>query len=259
MMPPPPIEEVSSGWYLRGDIGMTAQEVGSLNNVLYSGATSVAHTGLTFDSSPLIGLGVGFQWNSWMRFDATAEYRGRAGFKGSDQVTFNDGGGIARLSDDYTASKSEWLFMANAYVDLGTWWCITPFIGAGVGMARTTIHGFRDNGTGFFSDGTEFQSVAYGDTASTWSFAWAFHAGLAYKMSQNVTFELAYRYVHLGDAASGDLIALGGGNLVNNPMEFKDLSSHDLKFGVRFNLDPTPVPAMAPPRMAFPPPLMRRG
>jgi hypothetical protein len=25
------------------------------------------------------------------------------------------------------------VFLANGYVDLGTWWCFTPFIGAGVG------------------------------------------------------------------------------------------------------------------------------
>ena len=36
--------------------------------------------------------------------------------------------------------------MANAYVDLGTWWCITPFIGAGVGAARVSIADFSDTG-----------------------------------------------------------------------------------------------------------------
>ena len=48
--------------------------------------------------------------------------------------------------DNYSATKSELLFLANAYADLGTWWCITPFIGAGVGTYRVTISGFTDNG-----------------------------------------------------------------------------------------------------------------
>ena len=39
-------------------------------------------------------------------------------------------------TDTYHATKTEWVVLANAYVDLGTWWCITPFIGAGVGGAR---------------------------------------------------------------------------------------------------------------------------
>ncbi len=42
-------------------------------------------------------------------------------------------------TNDYTFTKKEWLFLANAYLDLGTWWCITPFIGAGVGVANLTI------------------------------------------------------------------------------------------------------------------------
>ena len=33
------------------------------------------------------------------------------------------------------------VFMANAYIDLGTWWCLTPFIGAGVGGAYNPISG----------------------------------------------------------------------------------------------------------------------
>ena len=42
--------------------------------------------------------------------------------------------------DNYAASKSELGRLANAYVDLGTWWCMTPFIGAGVGAAHNTDH-----------------------------------------------------------------------------------------------------------------------
>ncbi len=38
------------------------------------------------------------------------------------------------------------LVLANAYVDLGTWWCVTPFIGAGVGGARVTMANYTDVG-----------------------------------------------------------------------------------------------------------------
>ena len=41
--------------------------------------------------------------------------------------------------DIYNGSKSEWTFLLNGYVDLGTWSHITPFIGAGVGTSRNTI------------------------------------------------------------------------------------------------------------------------
>ena len=43
-------------------------------------------------------------------------------------------------------TKTEWLFLTNAYIDLGTWWCVTPFIGAGIGASRNTISNFMDQG-----------------------------------------------------------------------------------------------------------------
>ena len=53
-------------------------------------------------------------------------------------------------------------FMANAYVDLGTWWCITPFIGAGVGGARYNQR-FRapDHGVGNTSAAARLPSVSH--------------------------------------------------------------------------------------------------
>lgn len=247
-MPPPiykaPVAEFG-GWYLRGDIGFSNQQVKNLNNALYPTAQSVTAVGLGFDSSSIFGLGVGYKYNSWLRFDATGEYRGKSNCHGIDIVR----SGGQTYVDDYNCSKSEWVAMANAYIDLGTWWHITPFIGAGVGAARNTIHSFVDTCTipGVCTGG----SVATGATASKWNFAWAAHAGLAYEVTPNFTVELAYRYIDLGDAQSGDLVTYLGGNTVYNPMEFKGITSHDVKLGVRWMLAPEPSYA--------PPPLMRKG
>ncbi|WP_137045884.1 outer membrane protein [Pseudolabrys sp. FHR47] len=262
--PPPVVVEEFSGWYLRGDIGITNQSVRDLNNALP--VTSVTNVGLGFDASPLFGVGVGYYFNDWLRFDLTGEYRSKANFHGSQIVT----SGGSTYTDEYSGSKSEWLFLLNAYVDLGTWNNITPFVGAGAGASRNTIHSFQDVCTtvSVCTGG----SVAFGDTSSKWNFAWALHAGLAYKVSKNFTVELAYRYVDLGDAQSGDLYTYNGINAVYNPMEFKHLTSHDVKLGLRFNLDsfemfsrPAPVyyaPAPVytqPPPVYVQPPLQSRG
>src|SRR5688572_11618458 len=130
---PPPVQEFSA-WYLRGDIGMTNQEVKSIDNSLFTPAVQVLHK--EFDSSMLFGVGAGYQFNDWFRVDLTGEYRGKSTFRGLD---IYPGG-----TNDYYATKSEWLFLANAYVDLGTWWCLTPFVGAGIGFSRNTIDNFRD-------------------------------------------------------------------------------------------------------------------
>ena len=104
--------------------------------------SSVSNIDKGFDAAPLFGLGIGYTINNWLRVDVTGEYRGKANFHGLD-VGAIPGGGFA--DDRYFGSKSEWTFLFNGYVDLGTWWNITPFIGAGVGVSRNTISNFGDS------------------------------------------------------------------------------------------------------------------
>jgi len=241
---PPPVEDFG-GWYLRGDIGMTNQSVKRLDSntaVLFPQTTNV---GLGFDSSPLFGLGVGYQFNHWFRADITAQYRGRANFHGSDRLIFSP---TAFQSDNYSGSKSEALFLANAYVDLGTWWCVTPFIGAGVGTSYNRISGFRDDNVQIVSGVTNGSVANFADNGK-WNFAWAAHAGLSYKVFPSVTLELAYSYVDLGSARPG-AFTLVDGTTGASSIVMKDITSHDLKLGVRWNLDSPPV---------YAPPLIRKG
>ena len=101
------------------------------------------------------------------------------------------------------ASRS-WLVLANAYVDLGTWWCVTPFIGAGVGtLARQHLELHATPAslqlTNLpFVGGPPVASYASATSGSKWNFAWAAHAGLAYQVNPQLTLELAYSYVDLG-------------------------------------------------------------
>jgi opacity protein-like surface antigen len=247
--PPPyaPVVEDFGGWYLRGDIGFSNQRVDRLNNVLDRNNTSSVQN-LNFNTAGIFGLGVGYKFNNWFRTDVTGEYRGNSQFFGTDQITYVGGLG----TDTYHATKNEWVVLANAYVDLGTWWCITPFIGAGVGGARVAINGFTDQGIALNGGfGPALPGLAFGDNFSKWNFAWAVHAGLAYRVTPNFTVELAYRYLDMGDGMTGDLRAFDGTNNINNPMTFKNITSHDLKLGVRWDL--------TSPQVYAPPPLVRKG
>jgi opacity protein-like surface antigen len=231
-LPPPPPD--FGGWYLRGDIGMSNQRVNHLFNALYlTPGTSVQNISKGFDSGWTYGIGAGYQFNHWARADITGEYRGKTNFRGLDTYSPEPASGTGIGVDDYYASKSEWLFLANFYVDLGTWWGLTPFVGAGLGTSRNTIHDFRDVNVAT-------NGLAYGTDASKWNFAWAVHAGVGYAITPNVMLELAYRYVNLGDAQSGDLITYSGVNNVVNPMEFHSITSHDIRLGVRWMLDVPP-------------------
>jgi opacity protein-like surface antigen len=238
-----PVQEFG-GWYLRGDIGMSNQKLKNLDYFRF--ATAPGFTWLDkggFDSAPLFGLGIGYQYNDWLRVDLTGEYRGKASFHALDRF---DNGGVAN-TNDYTGTKREWLFLANAYLDLGTWWCITPFIGAGVGFANITIDHFRDSNVIAGGGG-------YADSGTSTNFAWAAHAGLAYKVNPNFTIELAYRYLSMGDGKTGTAFNFDG-STSGQVFTFKDITSHDLKFGVRWALqDSTPG---AKPAFYAPPPVSK--
>lgn len=236
LLPPPPIVEYG-GWYLRGDIGLAKQRLDRLDHPLFATATNFSWIDKgSFDAAPTFGLGLGYKYNSWLRFDGTIEYRGKAGFHALD--TFDNGGVVN--TNDYGGAKSEWLAMFNTYIDLGTWKSVTPFVGFGLGTTYTQIHHFRD--TNVIAGGG-----GYARTEGTWDFAWALHAGFAYDVTPNFTVEFAYRYVDLGDAKTGPLINLNGTCTTCAPMEFKGLSSHDLKLGLRWALADLGVSHWTPP------------
>ncbi|MDE2376997.1 outer membrane beta-barrel protein [Bradyrhizobium sp.] len=244
MYAPAPVADFG-GWYLRGDIGFSNQRVDRLSNALDANNTTSVQT-LNFNNAGIFGLGGGYKFNNWFRADVTGEYRGNSQFFGTDRITYPGGVG----TDTYHATKNEWVFLANAYVDLGTWWCITPFVGAGIGTARVAINGFTDQGIAN-NGGGALPGLAYGDNVAKWNFAWAAHAGLAYKVSPAFTVELAYRYLDMGDGLTGDLKTFdGSGPNTYNPTTFKHITSHDLKLGVRWNLDSPPV---------YMPPLVTKG
>ena len=235
-IPPPPYQppvEVGGGWYLRGHIGMANQTLGHLDNVLFSTATTLENLDPgNFAAVPTFGLGIGYRHNENLRFDLTGEYRGKSSFSAlqfydtdGDPTTTGDQG-----TDEYTAQKSEWLFLVNGYYDIGTWHGVTPYVGAGIGASRNTISGFRDVNT-------VTNGVAYGATASKWNLAWALHAGLGFQATDNLAIDLGYSFVSLGSARSGDLVTYSGTSTVDNPMHFKDLYSHDVKLGLRYSFD----------------------
>lgn len=249
---PPPVEDFG-GWYLRGDIGMSNTR-GKLFAPAYNDASTVSanQIGHEFTGGMTYGLGVGYQFNNWFRMDVTGEYRSRVQFSGTDYANINFGGGLGVLpiGDTYRGGYSSWVGMINAYADLGTWWCITPFVGVGVGGAYNTFSGFSDITTVNLGGGTT-SGLYQAQSASKLDLAWALHAGLAYRVNQNMTVELAYRYLNLGTGVTGSGSSFDGTVTNGRPFQFHDLTSHDIKLGVRWTCcDVAPPP---------PPPLITKG
>lgn len=235
------------GWYLRGDIGFSNQRVENIRNTnpaLYANLLSLTQqTG--FDTGGIFGIGAGYQFNHWLRADIIGQYRGSANLHGLDLLSFPNGGAVGYGSDTYNGSKSEWLLLANAYVDLGTWWSVTPFIGAGIGASRVTVANFTDLGINSLPGGGVGPGLVSAQTGSRWNFAWALHTGLAYRVSPNMTVELGYSYLNLGDGTTGvdtTFDRSAGGHVYT----LKNITSQDLKLGVRWQLESPQVYEPAP-------------
>jgi len=234
--PPVPVAEFG-GWYLRGDIGFSNQRV---RDVIFvdSGGTVPAEQNLTksFDRAGIFDLGVGYRFNSWLRADVTGQFRGKAHFQALDVVT----SGGSTFTEQTFASKSEWVFLANVYADLGTWWCVTPFVGAGVGFDNVRITNWEDIGVASALPAAN----NFADAGSKWNFAWAAHAGLGYRVSSNLTLELAYHFLSLGNGVTGQVHGLdgsfqGAGDHLNR------IYSHDLTLGLRW-MFVAPLPPAEP-------------
>jgi opacity protein-like surface antigen len=198
--------------------------------VLYDTADSVDNVHREFTGALFIAGGIGYQINNWFRVDATGEYRSKSEFNGADLYTV---AGLGTFPDVYTAKKSEYVALVNAYIDLGSWHGISPFVGAGVGAANVNISAFTDIGVG----AAGFPSIAFGEEHDEWNLAWAVYAGLGFDVTDNFTMELAYRYLDMGDGASGNLVAYDGTDNFDNPMEFNDITSHDVKVGFRYKFN----------------------
>ena len=177
----------------------------------------------------IFGMGIGYDWNSWLRFDVTGEYRTKAGFKATGSHTEFCGGGTC--FDVNTGNVSSAVFLANPYVDLGTWWCITPFIGAGVGGARNMITGVQDQD--LIGNGTVGFGYTFNDSAQ-WNLAWDVTAGLSYNVNENLKIDLSWRFLNMG---SPETAVIHCQNTPACPGAFytlRDFTANDFRVGLRW-------------------------
>jgi opacity protein-like surface antigen len=134
--------------------------------------------------------------------------------------------------------------MANAYVDLGTWWCLTPFIGAGIGGAYDRISQVSDIGP--LPPGTVGFGFTQQDSAS-WNLAWNVQAGVTYNVSDNFKIDFSWRHLNMGSPQSANIFCQNTGSTNScNFFNLHDLTAEDFRIGLRWMLQPTPAPVVMP-------------
>lgn len=218
------------GWYIRGNIGMSNQYFDKLTSDLYLNPDINEFVWLDeggFAAAPIVSGGIGYQFNDYFRADATIEWRGKSDFSALDFVDW-DG---TEYNNEYSAKKSELVLMANGYYDIGTFYGVTPYVGAGIGASYNMISNFLDNNAQGGGGG-------YADDDGKWNLAWALHTGLGFKATERMTIDFGYSFISLGDAQTKELVNYAPGNTIpNDGVKFNDIYSHDFKIGIRYALN----------------------
>ena len=279
LMPPPPPPayapvplDVGSGWYLRGDVGVSNYRNGKFSS---PDQPPAQFFGADFGAGSLAGVGIGYQFNPFLRGDITGEYRFSNGISGSRSYEYTagylNGNELrGRINETTKGNFDAAVVLANAYFDLGTWYGVTPFVGGGVGVAFNHISSTQTTGTvteptfvtadpcgcnGYYNKTVG----AYYQAKSTNSLAWALHAGLAYDVTPNFKVELAYRYLNLGSAKTG----AGYEPCCTQSVGFykeKSIEAHDVKIGLRYLMGgyAAPLPPLMADYQPAPGPLVRK-
>ncbi|WP_430511154.1 outer membrane protein [Pannonibacter phragmitetus] len=226
-LPPPVIEHIpevpaTGGWYLRGDIGYKIYQApkGSFSDPVI-GDLRFNRNGM--NDTVVIGAGVGYKFNDYLRSDLTLDYEPSAKYTGYAPCNLCTGSNSSRE----TSNIDVWTLMLNGYLDVGTWNGFTPYVGAGVGAAYVNVNdtkSFNPNGV----------NTSYDGSSGKWNFAWALMAGTSYAVSPNWDIDLGYRYKNLGEARSVRLNNVGTGQ---SRIKYKDLAAHEVRLGVRYNFN----------------------
>ncbi|MCF6321945.1 MAG: porin family protein [Rhizobiaceae bacterium] len=235
-LPPEIIPQSYGGWYLRGDIGYaktSVQGVGYFQGPSFTGEFEQ----YDIDQSWMVGAGIGYQINDWFRVDLTANLYSQADFTGASEfnTACSDGtvGAICSYSDTGNVRVSTYL--ANAYVDLGTWQGITPYVGAGIGGAL--VHWGDLQNTEYSVSGPVPGSFAI-DThgkRSGWRFAYGLNAGASYDISSNLKIDAGYSFTNI---AGGEMFGFGSTSGLEGTQGYnEEMKIHAFKVGLRYSLN----------------------
>ncbi|MBZ9815588.1 outer membrane protein [Mesorhizobium sp. CA7] len=242
--------EVGSGWYLRGDVGYAF-------NKPYDFSETPA--GLSTKNSPLSGsIGMGYHFNDYFRgelnFGLLPTSKFASSFQttcdGTQTVSVTDASGTSVFAGPSTrgcegsnnGNNKAYDVMASAFVDLGTYVGITPYVGGGIGLAYSSYRfaqGDRncvDSSTTVGSTTTIFECddpSGYKGSAQSekqFSLTYMLGAGFAYQVSKNVAVDVGYQYVALPSAKY--VVSDNAGD----PIFKKGLDYHQVKLGLRYDL-----------------------
>ncbi len=275
-----PAVEVGSNWYLRGDIGLNFDPAASFSMASVSTptpgvgvlpfASSIGPGGYHDDISA--DIGVGYRFNNFLRGEVTYEYR--VGPSGGNANTVicpqtanldptNNGYDYVRgqtCNGNLGLQQRNSTALASAYIDLGNYWGVTPYVGAGGGLNANITSGSvaytEANGTSYSANlattGTApqvwvnpsngaalspqpnvpFSQQIWDRTfrSTKYTMAWAVMGGVGIQLSPSATLDIGYRYLNAGVTTTPITGQIGSFVKQSN-------SSQEVRIGIRYLAD----------------------
>ncbi|HTT78301.1 MAG TPA: outer membrane beta-barrel protein [Stellaceae bacterium] len=188
----------SAGFYVRGDL-----EAGFAQNLTFTdvdpGAANCdlcgARLPATIGTSIMFGGGIGYRFSPLLRGDVTVDDLPSLSVHGTTTQPGSPTG---------TAPLSLIVVLANGYLDLnglypGAFGRFEPYVTAGLGFARNDVGNFSGSFTVGPLAGVTFSEVGSVQT----NFAWGVGAGVGYPLAPDLSLDIGYRYLDVGDVRSG--------------------------------------------------------
>ncbi len=271
--------EYGTGWYLRGEIGFTV----NANDTDYETLSNVDEDyNDDFDISDGItaGIAVGHRFTDSLRGELSFQFLSQEDSTFVDRIASSNCPGqrfgpvnvaepgqpqeiqdvwsdtfIENCSEHTAVEHNAQLLMANGYLDLGTYGRFSPFVGAGVGVARInyTRNGdvrcvpatdsFRcrndnDPFTPLANEDGEFDTFEAGEVYSrpssresgvSYHLAGTLTGGVAYQVSQNLFLDTSYSYTRIAEDPFHDASDGLKGARMNDDI-------HQVKLGLRYEI-----------------------
>jgi opacity protein-like surface antigen len=183
-MPSLPMQQVTfgSGWYIRGDIAATE---GYQFGVFQPPRSTIIYGDLSRSSKANydLSLGGGYAFTNSVRGDITADFHQPVVGTQNPTYCYNSASQTCSASGRFASYDA----LANVYYDFGPFGVLTPYVGAGVGVAFGTLNTTLLGG-----------SEAYGSHLSYHNVAWALMAGVSLDVYAHTKLDIGYRYLDNG-------------------------------------------------------------
>ncbi len=224
--------EFGSGWYLRGDIGVTFWNRPSVAFDTPQFVTATSVSGIDLNDTISISGGAGYRFDEYFRGDLTLDYFTESDFGASTAGSCLTG--TSNCTTVETAKLAAYVFLANAYVDLGTYARFTPYVGAGIGAAwvewdRTAATVTCASACGTFT--APYTTTVSRDGFEGWRFAYALMGGVGYDITQDLTVDVGYRFLSIADGSIANATSTTG------RVSYSDLHAHEVRVGLRYKID----------------------